>query len=180
MSLDVKLLCVLQDFLFHMINLWSSMKVSHLHMYAQLLRSSEWQLCFTRRYGSTVKVTVCACFCMKHKMIYVCITGHYAVSQGPYPLDERRAVNIMFLRVIFKEKTLQSECFLADLVQSNHYYCTLSFFFNYFGLLAYQIYRPRKYHVNVIQQSFPTPTASYLEFWRNSRVQYFTQSASYL
>lgn len=36
------------DFLFHMINLWSSMKVSHLHLYTQLLPSSEWQLCFTR------------------------------------------------------------------------------------------------------------------------------------
>ncbi|GFG41073.1 hypothetical protein Cfor_01952 [Coptotermes formosanus] len=39
------------DFLFHMINLWSSMKVSHLHLYTQLLPSSEWQLCFTRRYS---------------------------------------------------------------------------------------------------------------------------------
>ena len=116
MSLDVKLLCVLQDFLFHMINLWSSMNVSHLHMYAQLLRSSEWQLCFTRRYGSTVKVTVCACFCMKHKMIsYVCITGHYAVSQGPYSLDERRAVNIMFLRMIFEECTLSVSLQLANI-----------------------------------------------------------------
>ena len=41
-----------------MINLWLSMKVSHLHMYTQLLGSSEWQLCFTRRYGSTVVVVV--------------------------------------------------------------------------------------------------------------------------
>jgi hypothetical protein len=50
---------VLQDFLFHMINLWSSMKVSHLHLYTQLLPSSEWQLCFTRRYSSAVWRTFC-------------------------------------------------------------------------------------------------------------------------
>lgn len=35
-----------------MISLWSSLKVSHLHLYVQLLLSSEWQLPFTRRYDS--------------------------------------------------------------------------------------------------------------------------------
>jgi hypothetical protein len=57
---------VLQDFLFHMINLWLSMKLSHLHMYTQLLGSCEWQLCFTRRYGSTVVVVVVVVACLFH------------------------------------------------------------------------------------------------------------------
>ncbi|KAJ9589645.1 hypothetical protein L9F63_017134, partial [Diploptera punctata] len=36
------------DFLFHMLNLWSSLKISHVHLYTQLLPSQEWQLCYTR------------------------------------------------------------------------------------------------------------------------------------
>jgi hypothetical protein len=46
--------CVLQDFLFDMAHLWSSMTVSHLDLYTQQLPSAEWTLCFTRRYSSTV------------------------------------------------------------------------------------------------------------------------------
>ena len=49
-SVKVTLLCVFQDFLFHLMNLWSFMKV----LYTQLLPSSDWRLCFTRRYSSTV------------------------------------------------------------------------------------------------------------------------------
>lgn len=62
------IVCVLQDFLFQMINLWSSMKVSHLHLYTQLLPSSEWQLCFTRRYSSAVWRT----FCVKQPVEVIC------------------------------------------------------------------------------------------------------------
>jgi hypothetical protein len=51
-----------------MINLWSSMKVSHLHLYTQLLPSSEWQLCFTRRYSSTVWRT----FCVEWQVEVIC------------------------------------------------------------------------------------------------------------
>ncbi|XP_046384322.1 uncharacterized protein LOC124154554 isoform X2 [Ischnura elegans] len=42
------------DFLFHMIDLWSSMKVSHLHLYTRLLPSSEWQLCYSRSEMVTI------------------------------------------------------------------------------------------------------------------------------
>ncbi|XP_069671476.1 uncharacterized protein [Periplaneta americana] len=36
------------DFLFHMVGLWASMKVSHLHLYTQLRPGAAWQLCYTR------------------------------------------------------------------------------------------------------------------------------------
>ncbi|XP_021936074.1 uncharacterized protein LOC110837829 isoform X2 [Zootermopsis nevadensis] len=42
------------DFLFQMVSLWSSLKVSHLHLYTQLLPSSEWQLPFTRSEMVTI------------------------------------------------------------------------------------------------------------------------------
>ncbi|KAF4523546.1 hypothetical protein B566_EDAN011994 [Ephemera danica] len=35
------------DYLFHMIELWSQMKMSHLHLYTRLQPSSEWQLSYT-------------------------------------------------------------------------------------------------------------------------------------
>ncbi|KAG8227825.1 hypothetical protein J437_LFUL008469 [Ladona fulva] len=42
------------DYLFHMIDLWSSMKVSHLHLYTRLMPSSEWQLCYSRSEMVTI------------------------------------------------------------------------------------------------------------------------------
>lgn len=36
------------EYLLHMIDLWSSFKVSHLHLYSRLAPSCDWQLCYTR------------------------------------------------------------------------------------------------------------------------------------
>ncbi|XP_067011307.1 uncharacterized protein [Anabrus simplex] len=42
------------EYLFHMISLWSSMKASHLHLYTRLVRSTDWQLCFSSRKMITI------------------------------------------------------------------------------------------------------------------------------
>ncbi|XP_046749548.1 uncharacterized protein LOC124413185 [Diprion similis] len=36
------------EYLFHMIELWSAFKISHLHLYSRLAPSCDWQLCYTR------------------------------------------------------------------------------------------------------------------------------------
>lgn len=36
------------DYLFHTIDLWSTFKISHLHLYSRLTPSCDWQLCYTR------------------------------------------------------------------------------------------------------------------------------------
>lgn len=36
------------DYLLHAIDIWSSFKLSHLHLYARLTPSCDWQLCYSR------------------------------------------------------------------------------------------------------------------------------------
>lgn len=36
------------DYLLHAIDVWSSFKLSHLHLYSRLTPSCDWQLCYTR------------------------------------------------------------------------------------------------------------------------------------
>ncbi|GLH15836.1 Poly [ADP-ribose] polymerase tankyrase [Gryllus bimaculatus] len=43
-----------RDYLFHMINLWSSMKMNYLHLYTRLLPGPDYQLCFSGRQMITL------------------------------------------------------------------------------------------------------------------------------
>ncbi|XP_075233962.1 uncharacterized protein LOC142331764 [Lycorma delicatula] len=42
------------DYLFEMIDTWSSLKVSHLHLYTRLVPSQDWQLCYKRSEMVTI------------------------------------------------------------------------------------------------------------------------------
>lgn len=42
------------DYLFHLIDVWSSLKISHLHLYTRLLPSHEWQLCYSKSEMVTI------------------------------------------------------------------------------------------------------------------------------
>lgn len=36
------------EYLLHMVDLWSSLKISHLHLYSRLTSACDWQLCYTK------------------------------------------------------------------------------------------------------------------------------------